>query len=43
MIAEVIAFMKATQPTYVFDEAFLTDMIHRYIDGFKFDTTYVGN
>lgn len=43
IIAEVIAFMKATQPTYVFDEAFLTDMLHRYIDAFIYDTTYVGN
>jgi len=43
IIAEVIAFMKATQPTYTFDEAVLTDMLNRYIDAFKYDTTYVGN
>jgi hypothetical protein len=43
IVAEVVAFMKATQSDYTFDEAQLKMMLHKYIDAFLFDTTYVGN
>ena len=43
IIAEVIAFMRVSQPSYIFNETLLTELLERYIDSFKYDTTYVGN
>ena len=43
IIAEVIAFLRVTEPSYSFSETLLTEFLERYIDSFIYDTTYVGN
>jgi len=43
LIAEAIAFMQVTYPSYDFDEQLYRDFVYKLIDAWKYDIIYTGN